>query len=237
MSAPLSIICANTHNHRGPISWLRARSVPTHPQHYNIGLTSECHKRSKSLGRFQGHHYLTGPLNGGTGTDKLTKNLTQDCGILLDNRLPVLGHTFEFMSPANHATEHVGHERWGQSAFTMWGDHPLGIISMHPIPQPGSDRYVKAIQWLDAEVDRHVALGRDVIAGGDWQISERSNALYSPKQVFANHKMQWHWSQVMAVAWTRGLVLERAKTLDQFRQTTGHPMLRVALSLNPRRAR
>lgn len=237
----LSLVVANLKNNRQAVAYLRARSRPRHPEHYDIGLISEAHKRRRDLGRFLGHDYLTGPTGGGTRPGRLTGNLTQDCGILLARDLPNLGHAYEYLSPAHPASEKIGHERWGQVVVTEYGGRQIALICLHPIAKPDGaerrDRYLMAVRWLDAEIAKHVTLGREVIAGGDLQVREHDKGLHSPRHVFANHDMRWHWKGIDVVAWTPGLTATRRRVLEDFRQQTGHPWLRIDLNLNTRRNR
>lgn len=237
-----SVLACNLHNQRDAVRYLRRRSRADALEHYDIGLITEAHKRRRELGRLLGHDYHTGPRNGGTGVGgaRLAGNLTQDCGILLAKPLPWLGGGPEYLSPAHPPSRKIGHERWAQTAVTQYGDTQIALICLHPIPKPTlgpehRDRYVMAMRWLDAEIDKHIALGREVIPGGDIQVREHDKGLHSPRHVFANHDMNWHWRGIDVIAWTPGLEGTRARVIDDFKQSTGHHWLRVNLALKPRR--
>ncbi len=249
------VLGANLHNERAAVTWLRDRSRADSVEHYGIGLLTEAHKRSTALSRFTGHDYLTGPLNGGRPEphvpERMWKNLTQDCGVLLPRSLPNLGHTYEFLSPAYPENETTGHQRWAQVVPTEIGGRRVTFIVLHPLPgryalrgknpdNPIVERYLMAVQWLDAEIDKQTTLGREVVVGADIQLQERYNRLWSPKHVFANHNMTWFWEGIDVIAWTPGLQLAarpKPRVLDTFKKQTGHPWLRVPLEVKPRRNR
>lgn len=239
-----SVLTANLHNERAAVRYLARRSRADAVEHFNIGLTTEGHKRSVALSRLPGHDYYTGPANGGTKPGRLTGNLTQDAGILLDRNLPNLGHGYHFLSPADPASDHIGHERWGQDLLTEWGDTRIGVVCLHPIPKPTNparqERYAMAMRWLEATIAAHRAQGHEVIAGGDIQTRVRSNPRWSPRPIFAEHNMDWFWEGIDVIAWTPGLQLvqrPRPRVIDEFKQSTGHHWLRVALEVKPRRTR
>jgi hypothetical protein len=247
--AAFTAIACNIHNNRAAVRYLAKRSRADAAEHYDVALVSEAHKRRRDLGRLLGHDYLTGPRNGGTGVGgkRLAGNLTQDTGILLARDLPNLGHTYEYLSPAYPQNEQTGHERWANVVTTRLGSTRLTFIALHPLPgrvalrgknpdNPIVERYLAAIQWLDAEIDKQTALGREVVVGGDIQLQERYNRLWSPKHVFANHKMTWHWHGIDCLAWTPGLELTgRAQVVEKGEWPSDHPLLRARLSVKPRR--
>jgi hypothetical protein len=240
----LTVVAANVHNAKAAVAYLRRRSRADALEHYDVALVSEAHKRAGDLRKLLGHDYYTGPKNAGTddGPDRMTKNLTQDCGILLDRRLPWLGGGSYFMSPADPGSPHIGHERWGRVDVTEFGATKIALICLHPIPKPTGperrERYVLAMRWLEAVVTAHRAQGHEVIAGGDLQVREHDKGLHSPRHVFANHDMDWHWHGIDAVAWTPGLTLAgRPVTVPKGVWPSDHPLLRVRLQPKPRRSR
>jgi hypothetical protein len=239
-----TVLAANVHNERAAVAYLRRRSRPDALEHFGIGLVTEAHKRTPELRRFVGHTYLTGPKNGGTdaGPDRMTRNLTQDAGILLDRRLPNLGHSYQYLSPADPGSPKIGHERWGQTVLTEFGDTKIAVVCLHPIAQPTGperrERYVMAMRWLEATITAHVHQGHEVVAGGDLQVREHVKALYSPRHVFADHDMDWHWHGIDCLAWTPGLELTgRAQVVEKGEWPSDHPLLKVRLSVKPRRNR
>lgn len=244
-----TVVHGNVHSSKAAVRYLARRSRADALEHFNVGLVCEAHKRRRELGRLPGHDYLTGPHNGGTSPGRLSQNLTQDCGILLDRGLPNLGHTYEYLSPAYPDNEVTGHERWGQVVATRFGDTRVTLIEFHPIPgrhalrgknpdSPIVERYLAAVRWLDAEIAKQTALGREVVVGSDIQLQERYNRLWSPKHVFANHDMDWHWHGIDVMAWTPGLrLVGRREVVEKGEWPSDHPLLRVKLSTNPRRNR
>ena len=240
----LTVLAANLHNERRAVTYLRNRSRADALEHYGIGLITEAHKRSKALSNFQGHDYYTGPRDGGTRPGRLTGNLTQDAGILLDTRLPNLGHGYQFLSPADPGSPHIGHERWGQVLLTEFGDTKIAVVCLHPIPKPTGperrERYAMAMRWLEATIAAHRAQGHEVVAGGDLQVRVHANPQWSPKPIFAENRMDWHWHGIDVIAWTPGLRLAdrpQPRVLDDFKKATGHYWLKVALEVNPKRTR
>jgi hypothetical protein len=238
-----SVLAANLHNEKAAVRWLASRSRADAPEHYDIGLISEAHKRAASLSHLLGHDYFTGPARTGR-PGRLTAKLAQDCGILLDNRLPNLGHGYQFMSPAAPDSPQIGHERWGQVVLTEWGDTMIALVCLHPIPMPTGperrERYAMAMRWLEATIAAHRHQGHEVVVGGDLQVRERSNPQWSPRPIFNEHRMDWHWHGIDVIAWTPGLQLAdrpRPRVIDDFKQSTGHYWLRVALEVKPRRSR
>jgi hypothetical protein len=234
----LTVVAANIKNRKAAVNWLRRRSRADALEHFDIGLISEGQKRRRELGTLPGHDYLTGPRNGGTGVGgkRLAGNLTQDCGILLARPLPWLGGGPEYLSPALPSSEKIGHERWAYTAVTRFGGTTIALICLHPIPKPTlgaehRERYVAAMRWLEAEIDKHLALGREVIAGGDLQVRQHEKGLHSPRHVFANHDMNWHWAGIDVIAWTPGLEGSRKRVIDEWREETGHHWLRIDLAL------
>jgi hypothetical protein len=244
MSA-FTVLAANLHNRRSAVAYLRNRSRADSLEHYDIGLISEAHKRSSALSKFQGHDYLTGPLNGGTTPGRMTGNLTQDCGILLSRSLPNLGHGYQFLSPVDLQDEKIGHERWAQVVLTEWGDTKIALVCLHPIPLPAAvarrqERYAMAMRWLEATIAAHVHQGHEVVVGGDIQVRERSNPQWSPRPIFNENRMDWFWHGIDVIAWTPGLQLAtrpKPRVLDDFKKKTGHHWLKVALETKPKRAR
>jgi hypothetical protein len=243
--ARLTVLAANLHNRRGAVTYLRNRSRADAVEHYDIGLVTEAHKRAKPLARFQGHDYLTGPRDGGTRPGRLTGNLTQDAGILLDRRLPNLGHGYHYLSPAEPGSSKIGHERWGQDVLTEFGGAKVGVVCLHPIPiMRGKNdallaRYAMAMRWLEATIAAHRHQGHEVIVGGDIQVRVFADPQHSPKPIFAEHRMDWHWHGIDVIAWTRGLQLAdrpKPRVIDDFKQATGHHWLKVALEVKPKRA-
>jgi hypothetical protein len=240
----LTVVATNIKNRRAAVNWLRRRSRADALEHFDVALVSEAHKRRRELGTLPGHDYLTGPRNGGTGVggQRLAGNLTQDCGILLARPLPWLGGGPEFLSPSHPPSENIGHERWGYVTITRLGDTTMALVVLHPIPKPTlgaehRERYVAAMRWLEAEIDKHQALGREVVVGGDLQVREHEKGLHSPRHVFANHDMNWHWRSIDVIAWTPGLEGTKARVIDDFKEETGHYWLRINLAVKPRRDR
>jgi hypothetical protein len=231
--ARLVVASGNLHNHKAAVDYLRRRSRPDHPEHFDICFTSEAWRRRRALSQLLGHDYLTGTIPGPS----------QETGILLSRALPNYGHGAYFLSAAAPQWEKIGKERWGQEAVTEFGGVGIALINLHPVPGPealrGNDpdhplveRYAAAMRWLEATIARHRHLGHQVIAGGDLQMREHEKQLWAPRHVFADHKMTWHWGGIDAIAWTRGLTVvgsPRRRTDGDF--PSDHPLLRVELEL------
>ena len=227
----MKLVSANLHNEPRAVSWLRRRSHPNHPEHYDVAMVSEAHKRHRALTHLPGHQYLTGP----------TRGPSREVGILLSRSLPLLGHGYQFLSPAAPKFARVGKERWGQVALTEYGDTPIAVVALHPVAGPkalhGDDpdhplveRYAEAMRWLEATIVSHTDQGHEVIAGGDLQMKERARPLWSPRHIFANHNMRWLWEGIDVLAWTRGLELAgptKTRVIRDF--PSDHPALSVQL--------
>lgn len=233
----LTVVSGNLHNNRAAVSWLRNRSRADSLEPYDVALVSEAHRRRRSLRAFPGHDYRTG----------IHPGPSQETGILVSKALTELGHSYEFLSPASPRFASVGKERWGQTVVVEFGGRELAFVTYHPVAGPkalhGTDpdhplvrRYARATRWLDATIDYHTTRGRDVIAGGDIQMVEKSTRLWSPKHVFANHDMTWEWHGIDVLAWTPGLAASgpaSSRIRDDF--PSDHPALVIRLALTRRK--
>lgn len=233
----LTILAANCHNNRPAVAYLRRRSRADALEHYDVGLVSEAHRRTRTLRTFPGHDYRTGHHPGPS----------QETGILVGRNLTELGHASEFLSPAAPQFPSVGKERWGQWVAVEYGGTEIAFVVYHPVAGPDAlhgknpdhplvKRYLAATQWLDATVAYHVTRGREVVVGADCQVGERLNRLWSPRHVFANHDMDWLWEGIDVLAWTSGLGVagkEARRVVHDF--PSDHPLLKVRLEVKPRR--
>lgn len=228
--ADLTFVAANLHNNRGSVDWLRRRSRRDHPEHYDIAAAYEAHARRRMLDGAPGHRYLTGP----------DKGPSQETGILLDRRLPLLGRTSEYVSPVAEQFKSVGKERWGQVVVTTIGDTTIAAVSLHPVAGPdalsGTDpdhalvrRYAMAMRWLEEIVRHHACQGHEVVVGMDAQMWLAWEKPWSPHPVFAEFSMQTYWQRIDLIAWTSGLVCVGRRTHDI---GSDHPALRVELNIN-----
>jgi hypothetical protein len=237
--ADLTVLGANLHNSRHAVGHLRARSRADAPDHFTAAVVSEAHRRRRQLRGFPGHDYFTGPDRGPS----------QEVGILLDRRLPTLGHGYEHLSDAAPRFERVGKERWGHDLVTATRGTEVAIIGWHPVAGPlalhGDDpdhplvlRYAEATRWLDATIGYHEARGREWVAVADCQMRESAAQLWSPRHVFANHGGTWLWDGIDVAAWSDGLNLvgnPRARVRHDV--LPDHPLLRVDLNINRTRRR
>lgn len=230
----LTVVGANLHNSKGAVRYLRRRSRRDAPDRFDIGGVCEAHRRRRMLRAFPGHDYRTGDTTGPA----------QETGILVARHLTDLGGGSEFLSPEAERFDHVGQERWGQDRIIELGGVPIAPIVYHPIAGPkalhGKDpnhplvrRYARATRWLEAKVDYHTTLGREVVVISDCQMREGAEQLWSPRHVFENHGMRWLWERIDVIAWTSGLVLVgNPKTRVREGVLPDHPLLRVELNIN-----
>lgn len=236
MTGRITVVSGNLHNHKAAVKWLRDRSRPSRPGHYDAALVSEAHKRAPSLARFTGHDYHTGD----------TPGPAQETGILLSRRLRDLGGGSYYLSPATPAGEWdmIGQERWGQERVTDVDGTPVALINAHPVPgryalrgndpdHPLVQRYAAAMRWVDLTIGKHIALGHRVIVGGDWQMREGERFPWSPRTMFDRRDMAYYWHGIDVIAWTRPTVVVSSHTHEGF--PSDHPALRVVLDMTGRK--
>lgn len=225
----LTCLSANVHNSPAAVARLDGLR-------FDVGLLCEVNHVGRELVGIGGYRYLTGILPGPS----------RETGILLTRRLRRLvlrGFTTRFLSPAAPKFKAVGKERWGQVALVDVDGVAVACITLHPVAGPaalsGNDPshrlvrlYAKAMRWLEAEVSAHVAAGHEVILGSDIQMFEGWDRPWSPRHIFAEHRMATYWQRIDVIAWTPGLVRVKASTHDI---GSDHPALRVAFDVKPNR--
>lgn len=225
----LEVVAANLHNDRRPVDWLRARSKPKSPGHYDVAMTYEAQRRKRALSGLPGHTYLTGHLPGPS----------QETGVLLSKGLSNLGHQSMFLSPEAERFESVGKERWGQVVFSQIGDTKFGAISLHPVAGPkalgGNDanhplvrRYAMAMRWLEATLDWLDTMNYEAIVGSDIQMMQSWDAMWSPLHIFRERKMRFFWERIDVIAVSNGFDLVSTTTHDI---GSDHPALRAGVNV------
>lgn len=234
--ADLVVTATNLHNERAAVNWLRRRSRADAPDHFDIGFVSEAHRRRKQLRGLPGHNYHTGS----------TRGPSQEVGILLDRRLPLLGESSALVSEAiGGKLERVGKERWGRTITTRIGDTVTTAVTVHPVAgvklRTGDlpddhvlvQRYDDAMTWLDATIIHHRSLGHEVIVGGDIQVTPVNQKPWSIYPLLAAHGLEIFRDGIDLIAWTNGFVLGGNPMRRVFHDfpSDGHPAIVIQLDL------